>query len=469
MAQLQESIRNLDLDYISLNEPYCFKNQITCIPLNYTIAASSESPKGAIIIKSTLNAQIIICHKEVVIIQARLNNQDTILVSAYCPPNKNMDATLLIIRNAISKFSNLPIVILGDFNAKSRVWGQRDLDERGSKVLTFCHQHDLAIENSPESPPTYSSSRGDSWIDLLLTRNLASEITLEVTDHISNSDHNLLIVRHLYRDSHCTNTRKLSINKHNWIKIKTTLHHILKDQADTDLLPANVINSNIQHLQDTIFTAISKLKDNTNSSNSKPQKKKHAIWWTRELEIKRSKTRALGDSSRKKQILASEPIKKKSLKKTCQTGNLSTSIDESHRNILDFHFPWSNENHCSNLPVGSSQLHNFTPLTCAEVAAVISNIKPNKATGLDGLPGNLSEKFSMPIETGSYNYLTPYLRKATSRPPGKPPVWSLLRKKGRHMIILPTFGRFAFCPPGVKYLTKLLRKGSPSTLSLPTS
>ncbi|GIX79764.1 hypothetical protein CDAR_77391 [Caerostris darwini] len=289
MAQLQDSIRNLDLDYISLNEPYSFNNQITCIPLNYTIAASLESPKAAIVIKSTLNAQIVICYKEVVIIQATLNNQETILVSAYCPPNKNLDATLLIIRNAISKFTNRPIL-------------------------------DLAVENSPESLPTYSSSRGDSWIDLLLTRNLASEITLEVTDHISNSDHNLLIIRHLSNVSQCPNTRRLSINKINWIKLKTTLHHILKDQTDPDLFPASVINSLIQQLQDTIFTAISKLKDNTNSRNSKPQKKKNAIWWTRELEIKRSKTRALRRLFQKERDTCIRAKKKKSLKKLVRKG-----------------------------------------------------------------------------------------------------------------------------------------------------
>ncbi|GIY80798.1 hypothetical protein CEXT_418061 [Caerostris extrusa] len=55
-------------------------------------AAFSESPKAAIALKSTHKAQIILCQKEVVIVQAKLNNQETLLVSVYCPPNKNMDA-----------------------------------------------------------------------------------------------------------------------------------------------------------------------------------------------------------------------------------------------------------------------------------------------------------------------------------------------------------------------------------------
>ncbi|GIX87727.1 hypothetical protein CDAR_617131 [Caerostris darwini] len=84
-----------------------------------------------------------------------------------------------------------PIVLLGDFNAKSRVWGQRNLDERGSKLLTLCQQL------YPNSTPTYSSSRGDSWINLLISKNLDSALSLEISDLITNSDHNLLIIRHL--------------------------------------------------------------------------------------------------------------------------------------------------------------------------------------------------------------------------------------------------------------------------------
>ncbi|GIX76038.1 uncharacterized protein CDAR_443171, partial [Caerostris darwini] len=131
-------------------------------------------------------------------------------------------------------------------------------------------------------------------------------------------------------------------------------------------------------------------------------------------------------------------------------GNLSTSIEESHRNILDFHFPWSNENHHSNLPVDSTHLRNFTPLTWAEVAAVISNIKPNKAAGLDGLPGELIREINYANRKWFLHLLNSLLKKGYFPATWKAARVVLIEKEGktfdhpshfRPICILPTWGK----------------------------
>ncbi|GIX87763.1 uncharacterized protein CDAR_617281 [Caerostris darwini] len=398
-------------------------------------AAFSESPKAAIAHKSTHNAQIILCQKEVVIVQANLNNQETLLVSVYCPPNKNMDATLLTLRNIINKYSNQPILILGDFNASL---------EFGAKETSM-------------------------------------------KEEVNNTQY--------------PNSRRISINTINWIKLKTKLHNILKDHLDPDQLPASDINYLINHLQDSIFVAISNLKHNAHNSNSK--KKKKAIWWTRDLEIKRSKTRALR-RLRRKETPASEYRKKKQ-KKACwsikkmilhtkkekfksfinsisnnsifgnsykilskkkkrhninkpiinSAGNLSTSIDESHRSILDFHFPWSN-----NIPAkgttGQHQSYNFTPLTCAEVEAVISNIKPKKTVGLDGLPGELIKEIYYTNRKWFLHLLNTLLKKGAF-----PAIWKtarvvLIEKEGKSLEYPSHFRPICILPCWGKILDKII-------------
>ncbi|GIX79773.1 hypothetical protein CDAR_77431 [Caerostris darwini] len=212
MAQLNNTIKNHNLDFISLNEPYLFDNSIINIPLNCTIVAAQPSPKAAIVIKSNLNSQHVFSNEELVIIMSEFNLQHHLIVSIYCPPSHNMDDNLDILKNYILKYNNLPCIILGDLNAKSRVWGRRDLDERGSKVLSFCHLMDLNIENTPDMPPTYSSSRGDSWIDLVITRNIEQNFSLTVSDEITNSDHNMLFVQYSPPGTNATANNSLNQN-----------------------------------------------------------------------------------------------------------------------------------------------------------------------------------------------------------------------------------------------------------------
>lgn len=51
-------------------------------------------------------------------------------------------------------------MICSDFNAKSPLWGQRPLDERGQILIDFMLSNDLYVKNLPNSIPTYSSTLG---------------------------------------------------------------------------------------------------------------------------------------------------------------------------------------------------------------------------------------------------------------------------------------------------------------------
>ncbi|GIY65162.1 hypothetical protein CDAR_437251 [Caerostris darwini] len=147
--------------------------------------------------------------------------------------------------------------------------------------MHFCNSLDLSIENNPDMPPTFDSTRGQSWIDLLITKNFDAHIKFEVLDEISNSDHNLLKVTWSSEISSLKISRCIVINQSNWLSMKKKIFHIFNNRANLDLATTN---DTIEFLQNDIFTKCAQGKKTT--------RRKNAIWWTPQLNIKRNKTRA---------------------------------------------------------------------------------------------------------------------------------------------------------------------------------
>ncbi|GIY45302.1 hypothetical protein CDAR_246031 [Caerostris darwini] len=275
-AFLNNSFAEHDYDFFSLNEPYFFQDQITNIPNSYKIAAFHSSPKAAIAIKAAYNSQSILISREVVVILAKIHNTDFLLTSIYCPPSNNIEVNLHSLTPFLNKYSDTPMIILGDFNAKSRVWGQRNLDERGSKLLMFCNQQDLNIENSPDSPPTFTSTRGESWIDLLLTKNITADISLEILDEVTNSDHNLLVLKYPLTQIAPRKINRIYLKASNWLAIKTAISGIIHPNLDIDHLTDNEIKSHIKTIQNKIFEA-SNTSHIPRANPNQRKKKKRAV------------------------------------------------------------------------------------------------------------------------------------------------------------------------------------------------
>ena len=102
----------------------------------------------------------------------------------YLPPNKNLDKKLLL------ETFNLPnVLIIGDFNAKSPLWGAPVLDYRGKTIEKFMEDTDLICLNTGE--PTRISNTGKlSHLDLsLCSANLGSIANWKVLNGNWNSDH----------------------------------------------------------------------------------------------------------------------------------------------------------------------------------------------------------------------------------------------------------------------------------------
>lgn len=118
------------------------------------------------------------------------------ILGCYISPNANtprFDTFLLDLRKEIRKIGG-KVLIVGDFNAKHRLWGSKRTDARGRKVIEWAAAELLTLHNDGEKP-TFQRGKQTSYIDLTFsTSNLASSIrNWHVMDQIDSlSDHNYI-------------------------------------------------------------------------------------------------------------------------------------------------------------------------------------------------------------------------------------------------------------------------------------
>ncbi|GIX87719.1 hypothetical protein CDAR_617081 [Caerostris darwini] len=114
---------------------------------------------------------------------------------------------------------------------------------------------------------------------------------MEILDEVTNSDHNLFIFNYPLQQTSQYNDRRIFLKANNWLAIKSTISHIIDTNIDIDQLSTAEINAYVTSIQNIFEANSTNLNSRTNMPNKK--KKRSAVWWTSELEVKRSKTRVL--------------------------------------------------------------------------------------------------------------------------------------------------------------------------------
>ncbi|GIX83523.1 RNA-directed DNA polymerase from mobile element jockey [Caerostris darwini] len=194
----------------------------------------------------------------------------------------------------------------------------------------------------------------------------------------------MLFVQYSPPGTNAPANNRVSIKTIDWLKLKVNVTNIIDSNLTLEDLSNKELNDKLNSIQELFFTAAS-TKPAKNSANNR--KKKNSFWWTRELQIIRSNitnNTLFGNnyniiSNKKKRNPIRKPI-------VNAQGTPASTIEESTANLLDYHFPWSNRNSYYHHNFSQDDFNSFTQ---QEVAAVIHNIKPNKAVGVDGLPGEL--------------------------------------------------------------------------------
>ncbi|GBM90280.1 hypothetical protein AVEN_189063-1 [Araneus ventricosus] len=116
------------------------------------------------------------------------------MISVDCPPSEELCENINEISILLLRFSEEKIVIIGDFNAKSSIWGPGNREKRGNIVHELINKFDLVVINDSDSPPSINGPCGISWIDIMMFMNIGVDRITEwkISDRITLSDHQIM-------------------------------------------------------------------------------------------------------------------------------------------------------------------------------------------------------------------------------------------------------------------------------------
>lgn len=160
-SNLQLLLSDTDADIVCLQETKCKQSHTPCTPkkyIGYFFNRYNSSKEGvAILIKKSIPHQIInstspLCCTSV---QINLSIRFTIL-SLYLPPQETIHPSMLdsLITNILP-----PVLILGDLNAWSSLWGSPKSNNRGITVEAFIDNSNMTvlIDGSPTHLSTHDT------------------------------------------------------------------------------------------------------------------------------------------------------------------------------------------------------------------------------------------------------------------------------------------------------------------------
>ncbi|XP_035215115.1 uncharacterized protein LOC118188733 [Stegodyphus dumicola] len=289
-AYLRDYIEsNNEYTIACIQEPYVKDNKVRGFPIKYRKFYAKSGAKTAIIITDNQTSVLEILSTET-ISAIRIEGQiPFILISVYCPPSQGLETHLSILEDLISDYQNIPVIISGDFDAKHTIWGPSQPDPRGLQICEFLASTDMCVINDPDSPPTFTGARGNSWIDLTLLRKHGqlNIINWKVLEEANLSDHNIITYEISNTKCNRSSKTKMKLKHIDWLKFRL----ILKEQYQVNRLVS--INNIDDHIERT-----TSLIHETYESTKKPTVilPPHRIskpWWTPELTILRKKVRAL--------------------------------------------------------------------------------------------------------------------------------------------------------------------------------
>jgi len=153
------------------------------------------------------------------------------------------------------------LLILGDSNGHSHLWGPAAPNSVGHKLEDLIHAHGLTVLNCPDSSPTYTSHNGSakSWIDIsLASSSLAPSLASwsVLPDLIPPSDHSAIQTT-LNLIPSTTHRLKRDWKNVDWMAFSQTMTSTLPAKPRLTDLPATPqIDAHLLALQHSFCTAI---------------------------------------------------------------------------------------------------------------------------------------------------------------------------------------------------------------------
>src|SRR5271154_2488635 len=229
-----------------------------------------------------------------------INNLSTILISCYLEQAIPLERFFSRIEDIKRDFPDARMIVGGDFNAKSPLWGGARTDVRGDDTIAFALSLNFCILNSPLSPPTFHN-RGESWINITLADcpNLVMDWEVNADSVLESlSDHRPTLFKFSIgspRNSEVARDKIFNTHKADWSKFtyfinnnKSRFVNLINNLKVEDIEQAAACLEELVH--DACEFSMPYRKPGRGNWNS---------WWSPQLTTPKSKIRALRRRSQK--------------------------------------------------------------------------------------------------------------------------------------------------------------------------
>ena len=129
-----------------------------------------------------------------------------------------------------------PFLLLGDMNAKSPLWFESDVNERGRIFENLVQRKNLSVLNSNSPTHYHIQTNSSSIIDLSISSpDCILDFTQSVMESLHGSDHYPIMINKLQNDNSAEMLRKFIVEKADWTKFSELTTLLSPPSLDQDI------------------------------------------------------------------------------------------------------------------------------------------------------------------------------------------------------------------------------------------
>ncbi|CAK1593607.1 unnamed protein product [Parnassius mnemosyne] len=291
---------------VLMQEPYVGAKAHVTLGSNYRVVQKVSHDKNkpvrsAIVvlnpnIQYTVNPDLIT--EDIVTITIKVDYKKIGIISIYLHEKGNIDEDLAKINQLTRVVDTSDYIIAGDVNAKSVWWGCDADDKRGTHIMETIAELNLEIVNTGRNPTFAAYRMGklcSSIIDVTacsvsLINKIKNWRVDEIFSTLSNHKPILyeLVLENSIPEKTIISTRKFDTRKANWEAFKQELTIELSGkQVNKEIIEQIKTTQDMDIMIDKYTQCISSACFKVIPTIKSKKTKKAAIWWTKELKLKK--------------------------------------------------------------------------------------------------------------------------------------------------------------------------------------
>ena len=249
-------------------------SQYTAVSATPVVPISSTRPSRGVVtlIKNTVPyRQInIVTNLEAIAIRANIKNTEYTICNIYISPTEPISTDQI---TQLTDQLPTPFLLVGDFNARSELWGDTVTNGRGTRIEHLLSTTELCVINGASPTHFHIQTMTESCIDLtIVSPDIFDDFSWNTAEDLYNSDHfPILLTKTLSQAPPCP-VQNYNFDKADWTKFRRLTivpNEVFIDQLDIDAM--------VSLFNNLILSAADQAIPKKNSTGKYP-----VPWWNRE-------------------------------------------------------------------------------------------------------------------------------------------------------------------------------------------